>query len=749
MRHVLSLLLISVMVAPALAAEVQMGPPDLAAFYKEQAPKAVSGSVTLRSAGNRTFVAAGRLGMATERGDGGIALRSLRDLATGQEYLTAKPLPIFAVKCRRVGTVEEVVLAADAGWGEVSERGAAAIRMEWKRPLNKALEGLGVSATVEFSGSDSSAAWTLRVANSSKDWTVWSVTFPQLAVAEPGPEGKLLFPRGPGEVKDGVWRKPFGYSGPYPQGWTTMQFFAAYDEKRGTGLYVGSHDPTAGRKEMAAGSKPDDRAMVLKFESFAPNMSLAGNAFEPPGKVVWRIFGGDWYDAAVIYRDWVRKDARWMPRLGRDGREDTPKWMRELCLWAQTGGGPEHVTRTVKEFAQSMGMPVGFHWYSWHKIPFDNDYPHYFPPKKGFAEAVRDLQASGVYVMPYINARLWDTRDKGAEDFEFTRVALAGATKDEQGKPCTETYGSKEADGSPVRLAAMCAASPVWQDRVRGIVLALLKDYGTQAVYMDQVAAAQPPLCFDKTHGHPLGGGHWWVDGYGKMLGSIRTAMPRDRMLTTECNAEPYVNLFDGYLTWHWQFDGQVPAFPAVYGGALQMFGRAYKGLERPTGDLACAMRVGQQLVYGEQFGWLDPNIVKSKERAEFLRQAARVRLALVRYFHAGEMARPVKLVGEMPRVRADWQWSGEWWVSTDAVLTGTWRLPQERKLAVLFANVSDKPVPLTVHFDGSAYGISKDNITVTRVEETGRGQAAGEKRSFQRSAEFAPRKAWAWEIAY
>jgi hypothetical protein len=53
------------------------------------------------------------------------------------------------------------------------------------------------------------------------------------------------------------------------------------------------------------------------------------------------------------------------------------------------------------------------------------------------------------------------------------------------------------------------------------------------------------------------------------------------------------------------------------------------------------------------------------------------------------------------------------------------------------------------VHFDGSAYDISKDNITVTRIEETGRGQAAGEKRSFQRSVEFAPRKASAWEIAY
>jgi hypothetical protein len=749
MRYALSLLLAALVAAPAIGTEPQSPPQAAAAFYKDQAAKVASGKVTILSTGNQTLVAAGRLGMALEQGDGGVVLRSLYDIGAGQEFLIAKPLPLVSIKCRRVGTKEEATLDADTGWESVQIRTGGDIVVEWKRHANKALAGLSVTARARASGPDSTVSWDLRVANTSKDWTIWSVRFPHLAVAEPGPDARLLFPRAAGELKEGAWRAPFNYGGPYPQGWCTMPFFAAYDEKRGTGLYVGVHDPAAARKDLAAESRPDERTVTLRFDHPAPNMSLPENSFELSGRAVWRIFSGDWYDAAVIYRDWVRKEARWMPRLAKDGRPDTPPWMRELCLWAQTGGNPDYVAAAVKEFQRFMGVPVGFHWYSWHEIPFDNDYPHYFPPKKGFAEAVRDLQAAGVYVMPYINARLWDTRDKGAEDFEFTRAALAGATKDEQGKPCTETYGSKEADGSPVRLAAMCPTSPVWQERVSKIVLALLGEYGTRAVYMDQVAAAAPPLCFDKTHGHPLGGGHWWVDGYGRMLGGIRQAMPKDRMLTTECNAEPYINLFDGYLTWHWQFDGQVAAFPAVYGGTIQMFGRAYKGLEKPTGDLACAMRVGQQLVWGEQLGWLDPNIVKAKERAEFLRQAARLRLALVRYFYAGEMGRPVKLAGEMPRVRADWQWSGDWWVSTDAVLTGTWRLPQERKLAVLFANVSDKPVTLTVQFDGPKYGITKDNVTAAPVEETGRGQAVAEKSSFQRAVEFAPRKAWAWEISY
>jgi hypothetical protein len=76
-------------------------------------------------------------------------------------------------------------------------------------------------------------------------------------------------------------------------------------------------------------------------------------------------------------------------------------------------------------------------------------------------------------------------------------------------------------------------------------------------------------------------------------------------VLTTECNAEPFICWFDGYLTWHWQHNGQVPAFPAVYGGTIQMFGRAYRG--GATKELALRMKAGQQLVFGEQIGWFDP----------------------------------------------------------------------------------------------------------------------------------------------
>jgi hypothetical protein len=137
------------------------------------------------------------------------------------------------------------------------------------------------------------------------------------------------------------------------------------------------------------------------------------------------------------------------------------------------------------------------------------------------------------------------------------------------------------------------------------------------------------------------------------MLDRIRRDVPQSRFLTTECNAEAYVRWFDGYLTWHWQHDGQVPAFPAVYGRAIQIFGRSYGG--GPTRDLALRMKAGQQLTFGEQIGWIGPNVVGEKGNIEFLQTVIALRRQLQRYFTAGEMARPPKVEGEIPRVKADW----------------------------------------------------------------------------------------------
>ncbi len=525
-----------------------------------------------------------------------------------------------------------------------------------------------------------------------------------------------------------------------------MQYLAAYDKVRRTGLYMGVHDPYGSTKDIFAEGQPTKHAVVLRFDHPVPNMGKAGIGFELSGAAKWQLLRGDWFDAAQIYRTWVSQKAKWWPDLGPEGRVDTPKWMRELPAWAMTGGPVSECVPRVRAFAQTVGVPVGFHWYNWHQIPFDNDYPHYFPPKEGFIEGVAQLKTAGVYPMPYINGRLWDTHDQGAEDWQFTQTALAAATKDEQGKPYVESYSSKESDGSSVKLAVMCPATSLWQNQVRDIVLRLFRECGVSGVYIDQIAAAQPRLCFDAAHGHDLGGGHWWTQGYWAMLSAIRAAKPVECMLTTECNAEPYIKWFDGYLTWHWQEQNMVPAFPAVYGGAIQMFGRAYRG--GPSQDLAHRMKAGQQLVFGEQIGWFGPEVIERPDSGKFLHDCTQLRWRLKDYFYRGHMARPPRLTGQIPTVTADWQWHGEWPITTDAVMTGAWQLPAKNKVVLLFANVSDRPLTLSPEFNLADYQLSDTSTMMTPIAPDGAQGPSTILPMGQREVKLAARSVAAWELA-
>ena len=693
---------------------------------------------------------AGDLGLALRRGADGVQVQSLFDLKNGEELLASNTPPLFTLTLRDTKSKEEVPLTADAGWRRVTlERSGGGVAVRWLQAADPRLQGVAVTARATADARTHAWRWTLAVENRSAAWSVWRVSFPQVALAEMGGNAKVLFPRGPGEVQAGLWGRPFSYKGNYPNGWCAMQLMAAYREApRPTGLYFAVHDPFGSTKDLSVESDLATHSVRFGYDIPAPNMGSAGNDFRLSGEAVWQLLRGDWFDAATIYKTWARGRANWWPRLTADGRADTPLWMRELSAWTiDDGTGPELLARE-KWFRETMGVPVGMHWYNWHRIPFDNDYPHYFPTKPGFTEGVGALKDAGLFVMPYINGRLWDTRDRGADDAEFTTRALPHATKNDAGQPITEQYGSKEGDGSPVKLAVMCPATPFWQKTMRDTVVRLTEEQGVNGVYLDQIAAAAPALCMDAAHGHPLGGGHWWNESYGRMLSGIRRAMPRDRMLTSECNAEPFLRWFDGYLTWHWQFDGQVPVFPAVYGGAIQMFGRAYRG--GPTKDLALRMKAGQQLVFGEQIGWLNPDAAREPpQNADFLRRVVGLRHRLRRYFYAGEMARPPKLAGPVPTVTADWQWEGVWPVTTAAVLTGAWSQPKARKLVLLFVNAGDQPVTAAVNFDARRYGISAKRLSATRIDAEGQARAESLPARFERRLTFPPQRALALELQW
>jgi hypothetical protein len=717
----------------------------------------IAGAVCAQQAGataqslpssNRVVVEAGDLLIGIEKVQQGLRVLTLTDTAASQELLAGDSPALFSATLREAKTKELLTITADSGWQQVDvSQGDASggYKFAFSTPVDERLKGLRVELRIDPQRAASAVTWALHVANDNPQWSLWRVVFPQVSVRDLGEGGRVFLPVTAGIELANMWGKADKKGGTYPSGWMCMQYVAAYNNTNRTGLYVGVHDPFGSTKDILAEGRPDKHAVVFRFEHPVPNMGKAGTGFDLSGEVRWQLLRGDWFDAALIYRAWVSQMAKWWPTLGPDGREDTPQWMRELPAWVMTGGSPSECVPRVKAFAQAIGTPAGFHWYNWHQIPFDNDYPHYFPSKDGFREGVAELKVAGVYPMPYINGRLWDTHDKGSEDWQFTQMALAAATKDEQGNPYTESYGSKETDGSSVKLAAMCPATSLWQNQVRDVVLRLFNECGVSGVYIDQIAAAAPRLCFDASHGHDLGGGHWWTEGYWRMLDAIRSAKPSDRMITTECNAEPYVRWLDGYLTWHWQEQNMVPAFPAVYGRAIQMFGRAYRG--GPSQDLANRMKAGQQLVFGEQIGWFGPEVIERADSGKFLRDCIQLRWRLKDYFCEGHMARPPRLRGPIPTVTADWQWHDEWPITTDAIMTGAWQMQKENKTVLLFANVSDSSCACHLEWDPVDYDLLGKSTTVIVLRADGTNTQLTTQVTDQLEIELSARSICAWEI--
>jgi hypothetical protein len=213
--------------------------------------------------------------------------------------------------------------------------------VRWSQPADEALAGLSVTATVSPDARASALRWKLRVDNTSTNWGVWRVVFPQVALADLGTNAAVLFPRGPGELQRGVWDRPFSFHGNYPGGDCSMQFMAAYREgEKPTGLYVAVHDPWGGTKDLAMRSDPATHTVRLSFDHPAPNMGLAGSRLRArrrgrlaaPARRLVRC-GDDLQGMGAA-------EAKWWPRLARDGRTDTPRWMRDLNAWAMSGGAP-------------------------------------------------------------------------------------------------------------------------------------------------------------------------------------------------------------------------------------------------------------------------------------------------------------------------------------------------------------------------------------------------------------------------
>lgn len=737
-----------------------------------------------------------------------IRLHSLQEKESGQFWCEQPARPLFSLIFREVNSPENSHYAlSDQIWNTVQvQESSGTLRIRWTG--FQAVEGaekLCVDMEITADPNENGIAFSQSAQCNSDRISILSMRLGQFAFKDFGEETKLFLPYRSGVVYEDPRSQNLDWRRGYPGFDAPMPWFVLWREKtppqgfrseHNPGLYLGFHDPEGSRKQLACLAKKDDsqsrwdETIGFWAEIQAENMGIADNDLKIGGKAVLRTVKNDWFEGAKIYGDWVKKHANWYPRdrMDENGRTDSPMWLKEHCLWAMHRVNPEEMVPAMQKFQEAFGVPAAVHWYYWHKNPYDNDYPHFFP-RDGFREAVAEMQKDGkIFIMPYINGLLWDSRDRGLEDWLFTREAVPGAVKNEDGSVLLHTYGSLESDGSPVQLAHMCPSTSVWKNKVRENALRVFNECGTQAVYIDQIAAAIPELCFDPTHGHPLGGGHWWNGGYRDMLQRIRADLLRpledspfcpelqerlrknpqalqDRAITTECTGETSLGIVDGFLTWHHQLKNQVPAFSAVYGGSIQMIGRDYRAgktyaerteprMKTTNEPLACRMKSAEALCFGEQIGWFVPTIIEEADKFPFQKDVVKLRHRLRHYFYRGEMGQPPEFPVELPPVNADWNYYDSPLISAPAVRGGCWLIRKNGKVesaVLIFANTSEKPICSEIRIPpGILDAFSSDGVSqirMIRYDPEGPETETDPKELLQ-PIPFAPQGVFAWELS-
>jgi len=606
---------------------------------------------------------------------------------------------------------EEITLESDKASsrlvaGPAREGATVRFGIEWKTDSPP----LVLQSAMEITGRR--LMMNLSLTNRSPEVVVLQVVFPQLAFKrlERGRDVSVE-PHGFGGCRRDPVRQNAAYSGRYPSRWATMQFGAYYDDEGG--VYFAAEDPEAQVKEFTIRGKGGQ--LMTSWRWFAGNDGKGGNHFAITGKAAVETFEGDWFDAAQIYKRWLAASAPWFPKLGRP---DTPDWYKKMTMWLYAG-------RDVKpylELQQYLELPLGLHDYGWSDWGDSGKrFPHYVA-RAGYREQVASWKAQGFRVKPYMDYYLWSQTDgRDGSDFEYTKIGLPSAAKKRDGTIAAAQKYGEYGDIATV----MCPAAAPFQEKIRKI-LSDMADLGVDAIYLDQMAAALPYVCFDPNHGHAPGSGtNWLRDGYWKYLSEFRKTLKAAHpqlAFDTECMAEPYAHLVDGFLAYSsinpLPGSEKLPIHPAIYGGRVQYTGKLCpipKGDERPF-----FAKIGEALVQGETLYRGRPSdILASDRRKRFVKQMAHTRQALLPYFNEGEMARPLRFES-LPTFTSDWGYKGRVnMITCPAIVHAVWK--RSDSLALVFVNVTDREVATVVSFDGARYGLAASKLSLLRCDGSSR----------------------------
>ena len=557
---------------------------------------------------------------------------------------------------------------------------AKALRFAWEGLSPDGEDGaVDVYATVSLTDGGDAAEWRLEVKNRSDRLGLAQTEYPIFEhVVKPG-VATALFPLGGlgGRV---VKKCKRGFKMRYPSGSVPVQTLAYMVGD--AGLQVTALDGNAQEKTFCTTNL--SASVIYR----CPDCGVPGTANAPDFAVETAAFKGDWWRAAKRYRAWAIRQ-KWTAKGPLVRRKDFCRRFADTGIVMNIDRSPDVLTNVMaKALAAAGDVPLCLHWYCWHKIPFDHSYPEFFPAKVGAHEASEWMRSRGVFVMPYINGRLWDSAIP-----TFTNAYPAACKKPDGKSLYIERYARKRP------TVPMCPTTDLWRRKLDVICDRLMDEIGVDAIYFDQIGQAEPAPCFDASHGHPLGGGKWWTHGYRELLRPIREkASARGVGMTCECTAEPYIDSVDGFLSWFARTPEEVPLLPAVYSGYAIYFGTPQS--PEDDFDARCVFQ-GREFLWGILAGWNLPfTNEKFAEHRDFVLRLSRERLAHKDFMVYGELLGELPVPAEVPRMDVKFNRKPGFSLHAPAVMGTVWK-SLDGRLAAFLVNASGEPQKYALNAEG------------------------------------------------
>jgi hypothetical protein len=701
----------------------------------------------------------GGLRVGVDRKTGGLAeLRDLRrkhdlvggtpaalwelEFLPGQALRTLKPAQATSFHCRKAG-----------------RGGAQCLQLAWEGFGLTAAPRLRVQVSVTLDRELPVSRWSIGVEGLGAA-TLDKVHFPRLANLPQQENERLAVPLWLGQETANARELVSGTSGgrrlewAYP-GLLSLQCLAFY-QQGGPGLYLACDDAAAFRKTFAFFGDGQGNASCELVHLPEKGGQPTGD-WALPYHVLVGAFAGDWMTAAERYRGWATNQV-WAAQ-SRLKRGVVPDWVLNTGAWVWNRGRSQGVLPPARALEQRLDLPVSVFWHWWHGCAYDTGFPEYLPPREGaesFQAALAAAHVEGIRALVYMNQRLWGmtTRSwvgEGAERF---------AVKGPDGKVASEVYNPF----SNAPCASMCMGTEFWRNKYAALAERAVRELGVDGIYMDQACSSL--ACYDAAHGHPRGGGTYWMNGFRWLTEDIRrrceTRPPEGGRAPVVLAGEgcgeawlPYLDLMLALQVSKERYAARdkwetIPFFQAVYHPFVVTYGN-YSSLTMPPYDelwpaefapkeplklldrkfsRQFMLEQARAFVWGQQptiANFLPAQLDQRPEEIAYLVRLARIRTRAAKYLLYGTFLRPPEL--HAPEATLDMSrlsiYAGqrggltEFRKASPLALAGAWRAP-DGDVALALASLDEEPLELSFGLDAKYYRLPK-KARVYRTDECGR----------------------------